>query len=162
YLLPLESGVIQKDEGIQSQIELVCKLTQVRRLRTPVDPSRRNVRSAQNHPWVLIDHVPDVGFLVLAYEDDEGATFLDIQDVFLKQPKTATGMLVAQRDSIDAILGHDTTPKCVVAVEGEHLLRRQISAPCEASDRDTKALKEKRRIWGTGHRLVSSIASVLP
>src|SRR5262249_11732854 len=117
HVLDFHGAVVDEHEGVDADIQSLRDQRDTLRFWPPVNLPRRNMRAIKDHSPVLIEHLPNVGLVVLAGQREQHALLPPVQEELLKVAVRYAGELVSQLNSVQAVFPHNSAPQRVVAIE---------------------------------------------
>src|SRR5689334_15467116 len=107
---------------------------------------------------MALEHLADVVLFVLAHDDEQQASLLEVLEVLLKELKAAAGPVRSELDSAWSRFPDDAAPERVVAVERDHFCRRAARGPDLPHERDGNRLVRRWRIRCARQRLALAVS----
>src|SRR5262249_39087389 len=95
------------------------KLLQITDFVLPVDLSCSNVFPPEQHVGMVVEYLPDIGFVVLGTQRDHDSAVIQIENFLLELVISGTRIGFSQFDSGEPVLAYDSAPQCIVAIQNE-------------------------------------------
>src|ERR1700730_15932081 len=109
--------IINEDKTAQSNLQFLRQRSEAIRFRVPINPRRCYVLQTKWHIRATVEDSEDILRTILTAKAENHATIVMQHHRFLKPPARAVDL-----HSGGPILGADTFPQCLIAVQDDHLI----------------------------------------